>query len=987
MKKEFFIRKIIFLLIISTYCNITFGQGLSISGTITDKANNQPIPGVTILIKGTTRGIITDINGKYTIKAENNEVLVFSFIGYLPQEETVNGRVIIDIALSEESKQIDELIVIGYGTQKKSDKTGAVSHLTSEEMVTGAISDPIQSVQGKISGVSISKKGGDPNAGFAVTIRGAISMVGSTDPLYVIDGIPGADATTIASEDIESFNVLKDASSTAIYGSRGSNGVIIITTKKGKSKAGSVVEVNSYVSIDQVAKRLDLMTAADWRRYATENSLTLNDGGANTNWQDAIFRTGVSHTNNIAVSGGNEYSNYRVSITESDLPGVIIGTDKSRTIGRIDLTQKALDNKLTVTSSLSGTVEGNSYVSYDGNGLNDVLYQTYQRNPTDPIYNTDGSFYELQRDFNYWNPVAIVKKIQNTRDAKRYMGNIKADLELYKGLIASVNLGYIRSDNENFYFEPTTLASSPLGKAKRSYDNYYSKILETTVAYANKFADYHNLNIIGGYSFQQEGTDGFAAQGTGPTSNFLKSNNLKSLTVVIPGTDIWSYKKEGRLVSFFGRISYDYMSKYFLSTSIRRDGSSKFGANKKWGLFPAVSAGWTLKEESFLKDIDLISALKLRIGYGLSGNQGIDYNLAVRNAYIKGPGINPETGESSISYVYGYNNNPDLQWEVTSELNIGVDFGLFDNKISGSIEYYDKKTDKLLYEYSVPVPPNAERTQWANVGKIGNKGVEISLQSFLISQKDISWKTSLTYTLNRQNVISLSGGDYQWTPQHVGWLSGRGLVGSENWTQIVAPGYEIGTFFMPEYAGLNSQGKFLFYTAAGGVTSNVSMAERRVVGHAMPRWIAGWSNYFTINKNWDASITIRAVYGNDVLNVTRLALGNPTLLNNLSSNLLTDALSEKSKGITSPPTVNSYYLEDGSFIRIDNISIGHNFTWVKSKWIKGLRVYFTANNLYTFTKYSGVDPEASYKGLSFGLDQYNTYPKTRSYTFGINYKF
>jgi TonB-linked SusC/RagA family outer membrane protein len=488
MKKEFFIRKIFILLIFSTYCNIAFGQGANVGGTITDKANGSPMPGVTVIIKGTTKGVISDIDGKYSLKAENTDVLVFSFVGYLSQEAQVNGRAIIDVALSEETKQIDELIVIGYGTQKKSDKTGAVAHITSEELNTGAMTDPIQSIQGKLSGVSISKKGGDPNSGFAVTIRGAISISGSTDPLYVIDGIPGADPTTIASEDIESYNVLKDASSTAIYGSRGSNGVIIITTKGGKNNKGSLVEFNSYFSLDKVAKRLDLMTADDWRAYATSKGLTFNDGGANTDWQSAMFRNGVSHTNNFAISGGNENSSYRVSFTESNYKGVVIGSDKKRQIGRIDLTQKGLENRLTVITSLSGTLEGNNYISYGGNGQNDVLFQAYQRNPSDPIYNSDGSFYELQRDFNYWNPVAIVKKIQDQRDAKRFTGNIKADLDIFKGLVASINLGYFRNDNENFYFQPTTLASNPLGFGKRSYDNYYSKILESTIAYSNKFA-------------------------------------------------------------------------------------------------------------------------------------------------------------------------------------------------------------------------------------------------------------------------------------------------------------------------------------------------------------------------------------------------------------------------------------------------------------------------------------------------------------------
>lgn len=987
MKKEFFIRKFILLLIISTYCSIVYGQELSVTGTVTDKANNQPLPGVTIIIKGTTRGAITDSNGKYSIKAESNDLLVFSFIGYVSQEISINGRLVIDMAMVEETKQIDELVVIGYGTQKKSDKTGAVVNLPSEEMVKGSLTTPLEGLQGKLAGVSISKKGGDPNAGFSVTIRGAMSLVGSTEPLYIIDGIPGVSMSTISQDDIESINVLKDASSTAIYGARGSNGVIIVTTKSNKNQKGSIIEINSNISIDKVAKRLDLMTANDWRKYASDNGLTLNDGGANTDWQDAIFRTTTSNTSNIAISGNNDNNSYRVSLSRSNFSGVIIGTKKTQTIGRIDLTQKALDNRLTVTSNLSGTIIGSDFVSYNGNGQNDILYQAYQRNPTDPIYASDGSFYELQRDFNYWNPVAIVKKIQDHKDAKELHGNMRFDLEIFKGLVASTNIGYIRNDDEGFYFSPTTLASNPLGFAKRYYNNYYSKLIEPTISFTHTFGNSHNLNLIGGYSYQKEGIDGFNAQGAGPTSNYLQSNNLTTLTQVIAGTDISSYKKEGTLISFFGRAMYNFNSKYFLSASLRRDGSSKFGENKKWGLFPAVSAGWTISEESFLKDnLAFVNFLKLRTGYGISGNQAIDYNLAVKNAFPTGPAVNPETGETTISYAYGWGNNPNLQWESTSEINVGLDFSLFNNRISGSIEYYDKVTRKLLWQYNLTQPAIDDK-RWANAGKIGNKGLEISLQSFIIQGRQFDWKTTVTFSTNKQNVISLSNSEYPWTPLHVGWLSGRGLVGNDNWTQIVAPGYEVGTFYMPEYAGLNAQGKFLFYTAAGGVTSNIALAERRVVGHALPRWTAGWSNFFTIYKNIDLSISIVAVVGNDVLNVTKLAFSNPTFLKNLSGNLLKSALDENEKGITSPPILNSYYLEDGSYIRINNLSIGYNFNWIKSKWVKSLRVYFTANNLYTFTKYKGVDPESNYKGLTFGLDQYNTYPKTRSFSFGVNYKF
>jgi len=965
------------------------GQQVSITGTVTDAKDGSPMPGVNVIIENTTQGTVTDIDGKYTLNIpDKNAVVVFSFLSYTTQKITVGEQSVLNIKLGEDITKLDEVVVIGYGTQKKTDKTGAVSHITSNELNTGVITDPVEAIQGKIAGVSVSKQGGDPTAAYAVTIRGAISIIGNTDPLYIIDGVPGADPSSIAPEDIESVNVLKDASSTAIYGARGSNGVIIMTTKSAQIKKGSVVEVNSYISIDNVAKRLDLMTASDWRSYAKNNNLTLTDNGANTDWQDAIFKTAFSQSNNFAISGANENASYRVSITDANFPGVINGNGKHRDIGSIDVKQTALDGKLNITGNISGTLDHFNYVSYGGNGPNDVLFQAYIRNPTDPIKNKDGSYFEFARDFNYWNPVAIINEIQNTEDFKKLLGNFRADLQILKGLKASVNLGYIRNDDETNYFTPTTLpGATPPGYAQRKYDNYYSELIESTISYDAKLFDHHNINIIAGHSFQQEGVDGFNASGHDATSNYLTSNNLADLSTVTAGSDIGSYKKEGKLISFFGRASYNYDSKYYLSASIRDDGSSKFGVNKQWGIFPAISGGWTLTEEEFLKNINFLNFLKLRLGYGVSGNQGIDYNLALRTASPTGSSVNPETGLASTLYTFNANNNPNLQWESTTEVNAGLDFGFLKNKISGSIELYDKTTDHLLYPYTVPQPPFSEPTQYGNAGKIANKGIEISVQAFVVEKKDFNWKTTFTFTANRQNVISLSGGIYQWTPQHVGWLSGRGLVGNDNWTQIVAPGYEVGTFLMPKYAGLNSDGQFLFYTADGGVTHNISLAQRQVVGHAMPRWIGGWSNYFTFYKYFDVNIVFRAVYGNDVLNVTKLVLGNPEYLNNMSDNLLKEALTEKQKGITSPPEVNSYYLEDGSFLRIDNITLGYNFGWAKSNWLKNLKVYITGSNLYTLTGYTGTDPESTYKGLSFGLDQYNTYPKTRSYTFGLNYKF
>lgn len=953
-----------------------------ITGTVTDNLG-VTVPGVTIIAKGSSNATITDLDGRYSITVPNDvEKLVFSMMGMETQEIEITSDV-INITMQPEDQDIGDVIVIGYGTQKKSDRTGAVSQVGSDDLDRGVITDPIQSLQGKVSGVVITKQGGDPNSGFSVKIRGSSGLVSGTEPLYVVDGVPGVDPTTIAPEDIASFNVLKDASSTAIYGSRGANGVIIITTKRGAQNT-STFEVNSYVSFDKVANRLDLLSADELRQYVADNNLDFIDGGANTDWQDAIYRTGMSQSHNVSYSGGDNNTSYRASITHSDFKGVIIGSKKSRDIVRMNLSQHALNDHLVISANLAATFEQNNYISYGGNGSNDILYQAFQRNPTDPIYNDDGSYYETTRDFNYYNPVALVNQITNDRNALKYLANIRTDLTIFDGLVWSMNFGYTKNNDFSEYFEPSYVrGSTSEGYGRLQYSNYGTRVLETTLNYKKSFGK-NNLDIISGYSFQQDDYNGFWQQGKEPLSDLIGINNMAVFNKVVVG-DIGSWKGTNRLISFFGRAVYNFDSKYYLTATVRRDGSSKFGANNEWGLFPSASVAWNLKRESFMDNVGFISDFKIRAGYGFSGNQEIGNYLDVISYGPAGTAPNPETGEDAINFEASHNANPNLKWEENRELNIGLDYGFFNNKFVGSFEYYDKTTYDLLAEYSVPVPPNAVSRTYANVGTIRNSGFEFNVQAFLIDNNNFQWKTLATYSKNNQEVISLSNDDYEWELMKVGWLSGRGLVGEENWTQVVAPGYQIGTFYMPEYAGIADDGAFLFYMENGGVTRDVTQAERRVVGKALPDFTVGWSNYFTIMENIDLSFAGRAVYGFDVLNVTRLMFGNSTWLP--TENVLRSALDDEAAGLDNAPVINSYYLEDGSFIRLDNITLGYSFNTQNSAWVKKIRFYVTANNLYTLTNYTGIDPEINFSGLSFGLDQYNVYPKTRSFTAGLNFIF
>lgn len=964
----------------------SMGQTGGVRGVVTDKATGESLPGANVLIKGTLTGASADFDGAYLI--ENLEPgtleLEASFVGFLPMTKTITivagQTATLNFALETDAIILEETVVIGYGVQKKTDRTGAVANLTAQEMGGGVLTDPVAGIQGKIAGVSVTKKGGDPNAGFDIKIRGASSLTTSTSPLFVVDGVPGVDPTTIAPEDIESWNVLKDASSAAIYGSRGAHGVIIITTKRGSQmKKGSEINFNTYVSIDEVSNRLELLSADQVRKYVSDNNITnFNDGGANTNWMDEIYRTGMSQNYNLAISGNDENSSYRASLSHSNFDGVMVGSNKERTIARLNLDQNAFDNKLRMQAGLSGTFEKNTYINYGGWGRNSVQFQAFQRNPTDPVVDENGDYYEIERDFDYYNPVALINEIQDERDAKRFFGFIKADLDIYKGFSAGVNLGYTRNDQESFYFEPKSLFIGKLeGYGRRGYGNYESRLLESTLRYNNTF-NRNNINLVAGYSWQEDVETGFAAQGRGPFLDYVQSHDLANLLSVNPG-DISSYKGTNRLISFFGRAMYNYNSKYYLTATIRRDGSSKFGANNRWGWFPSGSVMWNIGSEDFMSGInDILNDLRLRVSYGLSGNQEFGRYNAIEYYVQGGSSINFETGEESILYRFSHAANPDLKWETNAELNIGLDFGFWQDKISGSAEYFRKNTYDLLGEYSVPVPPYPVGRIFANVGQIQVNGFEIFLQAYPVRTNNFDWKTAFTFTTYKQEVIKLSNEDFEWSSQRVGGVGGRGLVGDN--TQVVEEGLPLGTWYMFEYAGLSQDGKWLFNTAAGGVSRNPVSEDRRYLGNAQPDFELGWSNYINFYKNFDMNFSIRAVYGHEIFNTTRLFFGNPRILPTL--NVIEDALDEAARGLDDIPRTSNYYLEDGSFIRLDNLSIGYNLRNVSA--FKNIRIYFASNNLITITNYSGIDPEISFSGLSFGLDQYDVYPKTRTFTFGIN---
>jgi iron complex outermembrane receptor protein len=980
-------RVLVAVLMMFAICASVNAQQISISGIVKDAGNGEPILGANIFQKGTTVGTITNLDGQFTLSVSSNATLVIKYIGYQTLEVPVAGKNNLIIELKEDAVNLGEVIAIGYGVQKKSDKTGAVMNVTSADFNKGVMTDPIQALQGKASGVQITKKGGNPNDGFSVQIRGAGGLATGSNPLYVIDGVPGVDPTTIPTEDIESFNVLKDASSTAIYGSRGANGVILITTKKGIAKDGkSTIEVNAYISMDQVAKKLDLLSATEIRSFIKRNNISQVDAGGDTDWQNEIYRKGYSQNYNIAIGGGNDKSNYRISGTWSDFQGVVKGTDKQRFTTTANISQKLLNNKLLVDGDMAATFEENNYEDFGGNGPTDIMYQAFQRSPLQPVYNTDGSYYEnTGYGFQYYNPLAIINNIQNQRSAKRIRTNGSVQYEIIPGLKAKVNGAYTRDDSESFYFVPSSSpTSSTNGRGSRSYANTTTKLLEAFINYDKTLNTVHNISAVAGYSWQDQINDGFNAYGTNAQSAYVESNNLGALADVNYGS-IGSYKNEWTLISFFARGAYNYDQKYFVTATVRRDGSSKFGTNNKWGIFPSGSLAWSLKNESFLQNTSWLDQLKLRVGYGLTGNtEGFSPYWSIPVIYPSGMQLSMDDGTShTVVYQTSRDANPDLKWETMHELNIGLDWGILNNRLQGSIELYDRKTVDLIYAYSLAQPPSKNGSVMANAGIMTNKGIEANISYQVISAKDFNYKTNLTFSHNVNNIDKLSDGIYQWKDQQQTYISARGMVGQ--WTQLIQVGTPMGTWYLPHFAGFSSDGKFLYSTAAGGVTRDVTKAERRVCGSAVPKVNLGWSNTFTIYKDFDLNFTFRAVLGYKVYNVSAMYFSDPSLLPNFNANQ--QAVAWYEAGIDGTPTASDYWLEDGSFVRLDNLTFGYTVPKTNKYGINRLRVYFTGNNLLTITGYKGIDPELSYTGMNFGLDNFNVYPKTRSFTFGLQLNF
>lgn len=981
--------KHLFLLLTLLSFSLTALAQQKVTGKVKD-SSGEPVIGASVVVKGNnTMGTITDFDGNFMLDVPAKSVLVISYIGYVTQEVPTAGKNSLEIVLKEDTKTLDEVVVIGYGTQRKGDVTSSVASVKADNFVKGAVKDVGQLIQGKVAGLAITNPNGDPTGSTQIRLRGTNTIGGAnTAPLVLIDGIPG-ELGTVAPEDVESVDVLKDGSAAAIYGTRGTNGVILITTKQAKGVDINQVEYNGYVSTSLIAKKLDMLNADEFRTLYPDQ-----DHGADTDWIDEISRTPVSHVHNLSLMGGNSKTNYIANLNYASRQGIMKKSDFESFQGRIEVTHRMFDDKLKLKFGLFGKKNQMESTTNGGSFRGWVYGQATRRNPTDPVRNEDGTWNENVSKFEYENPLALLYEAEGNvkKTQLRYNGNIVYNP--IKDLTLSAVFSYIR-DNMNRGYGETLNHISALrdGLAGWSSVGAYTKmekLMELTAQYSKEIGA-HKFTVLGGYSYNETDFEELWIDNYGFQDDYFCGwHNIGIGSALKDGkANIGSKKTPTNLIGFFGRATYSFKNRYLLMGALRYEGASQlWGTDNAWGLFPSVSVGWRITEEAFMKNQKIFDDLKLRVGYGVTGSQPKNPFLGV--AMLKYGSYAFVNGNWIQTIVPASNPNPDLKWEEKKETNIGLDFVSWGGRLSGSIDYYNRDVDGLIYEYGVPTPPNLYNKTMANGGTMRNRGVEVLVTVVPVQNKDFEWSTTGTFSLNSNKLISLSGSifksDYDYF--NTGTVEYSGQVADSHRVQV---GESIGNFYGFKVVDVDSEGRWIYEDRNGELVNYKDFThapeDKHVIGNGLPKWYAGWNNTLRY-KNFDLNVTMRGAFGFQIINGGRMNyenVKNSRFENRLKSvNDLVFGKHTLSSEVE--PEFNSYYVENGDYWKIDNITLGYSFGQV-GKYIKSLRVYGSVLNALTITGYKGLDPEVSTDGLTPGYDTRDRYPSVRSFTFGVNVKF
>lgn len=993
-----FIRAFLFIFLMLGILQL-HAQQRTVTGIVTDAESGETLIGVNVTFgSDMSQGTVTDLDGKYQLTVPDTlSSLRYSYVGYATQLIPITSDV-INVVLAP-GEELQEVVVIGYGTQKTKEVTSAITRVKPEDFNSGNISDPIQLIQGRVAGVSISKPGGDPNQDFNVRIRGLSTFGSNTEPLIIIDGVQGTVAlmNSLDPTDVASFDVLKDASAAAIYGTKAASGVIIITTKRGKYVAGDQktfnLTFNTDFTTDMVAKNIDVLSADDYLMFP--NATNYNN---NTDWMDEITQNAFQQAYNLAAHGATKNSSYRVSFNYRGGNGVVKSTGYQQLNGRLNFTQKGLNDMLTLDFNLSATTRDEEYAQ------SEAMTFTARYNPTAPVMATTDSLdafsqewggYFQRQAFSFYNPVAIID--QGTLDGNKndIIGSLRAVLEPIKGLklsgfysVTQANELYGSYWSKQAYWTPYGTGVHK-GFARKETKNQLNQLFEITANYEKRWEKI-SFNVMGGYSWQQQVNDEFWAFGEGFLSDGFSYNNLGSASVNKANKEtMHSYKSERELIGFFARASFTVLDGIYLTGSFRRDGSTMFGENNQWGNFPAVSAGVDIAR---FVEIPFVDQLKLRGGYGITGNLPPEPYLSQERFNV----TNEQffyNGEYIQAFGPVRNANPDLQWETKAEFDIGLDFFLWDYKISGSIDYYQSNSSNLLLEYKVPVPPYAADRMWLNLGELKNSGLEFAVNWKVFEKPKWGWSTGLnfSYYFDTELVKITSDIVDQDPTLYLGELGAPFLTGVN--TILVQEGQPIGQIIAPIYVGIDSTGMMQYQTPSDTVNSIGSDPAQYddyvTVGSGLPDFEFGWGNNFNIGK-FTISFFLRGVFGHSLVNVNNARYGVPVVMGIQSG--MNQALDFMDA--TNGPVYSNVHVEKADFVSLDNFSLGYQFDFKQSKYVQNLRIYFSGQNLFTITNYSGVSPEVRYgdardndNPLAPGIDRENTYFRTRSFTLGASIAF
>lgn len=984
-----------FLLFMVVGCQLMSAQQISIKGTVTDPSG-EPLIGVSVTVPGTRIGAATDIDGNFSLEADSKGKLKFSYIGYVTMEEAINGRNVINVVMKENSEVLDEVVVIGYGTMDKKELTSAISHVGEKDFLTVSSLDPSMMIQGKVPGVSITNTGaGDPNNQASIQIRGVSSRSAGLGPLIVIDGVPGGNLTNINPNDIASFDILKDGAASAIYGTRGSNGVILVTTKKGSKDGNTHTSYSGTFAWDKVVKELDMMSAQDYRDVRLGWGDRGVDLGGNLDWLDAVSRTGFTMQHTLTVSGGNERSNYRVSADYRDANGVDLRSNREEYGARASVMHTTKGGLFTINLNVAPRI------IYRDNADWGVFRNAIEANPTTPLMDPENPnlYYNFQGQVVGSNPVELQKLEKNHSDTKLldWDGTLKLNLLplLAKDGTSDHNLSTQimfadhQYSNNDSWFRPSTstlaINGGYDGEASRAYSKERQYVVEWLTNYNTRIADKHNIKAMVGYSYQYSQYQGFSAWNKDFPNDGLGADNLGSGELAKEEGEVLmsSYKNDAKLISFFGRVSYDFEGKYLFTASLRHEGSSKFGANHKWGDFPAVSAGWRISQESFMKDIEWINDLKIRADYGVTGNQ--DFGSYNSLNTMSGYGYYFYNGKYYQVWGPGKNVNPDLRWEKGKNWNIGLDFSLFNNRFYGSLNYFNRRQQDLLGNYKVSVPPYLFDETFVNVGTMKNTGFEFDLSFNAVNTKDFSYNFNVIGTVMSNKFVDFSNSEYVGQDFY-------NMCGTEDPypyynLQRIEKGKSLGNFYMWKYAGITNGGEWLVYDKDGDIirASQATDEDRQVVGNGMPKFTMSTSHNFRY-KNFDLALFFRGAFGFDLFNIHDFYYGT----RNFTGNVLKKAYGKNFDiNPDANPVVSDYFLERGDYFKLDMLTLGYTLPTPKCRFLDRLRVYGTVKNVFTITKFSGVDPSTyQVNGLTPGGQGSRTYyPSTRQFIVGLQLDF